>query len=288
MQPDPVQSTIQMRRVPFEYPDDINPHWHAGEPEWSHMVNDASLTMPYLEPFLNVNMNEALPRIKDPQVHADAIAFIKQESQHYRQHRKYNALLKNQGYPELVAVEHAMDTSFKKLADKSLAFRLAYTVGFETLTLGATEWVVGNRREMFNEADLRVASLILWHLVEETEHKTAAFDVYRDVCGGYFQRVYGLLYASFHMVYWSRQGYIAMLKKDGLWNNIRSRTRLWRRSARALMAFGKHIALGMMPGHDPRHVKDPTWVSDWMERYDAGGDGVPLLNTVTLVDMKAT
>jgi len=281
-----VQSAIQMRRMPFEYTDDIEPHWRPDQPEWSHMVNGASLTMPFLEPFLNVNMNEALPNISDPQILADAVAFIGQESQHYRQHRKYNSLLKRKGYPELVDVEGAMDASFKRLAGKSLAFRLAYTAGFETLTLGATEWVVTNRMEMFKNSDLRIASLLLWHLVEETEHKTVAFDVYQDICGSYRQRIYGLVYASYHMVFWTRQGYIAMLKKDGLWNDMKSRRRLWRRSLAATAAFGKPILHGLMPTHDPRQINDPKWVIDWMARYEAGGSGVPLLNQQTLANIE--
>ena len=50
---------IIVRKMPFEFPDDIQAHWCPGRPEWSHMVNGASLAMPYLEPYLIRTMRKA-------------------------------------------------------------------------------------------------------------------------------------------------------------------------------------------------------------------------------------
>ena len=46
------RSDLTVRGIPFEFPRDLEPHWNASKPEWSHMVNGASLTMPYLAPYL--------------------------------------------------------------------------------------------------------------------------------------------------------------------------------------------------------------------------------------------
>ena len=43
---------LPARKIPFEFPNDINPHWNEAKPEWSHMVNGASVAMPFLEPIL--------------------------------------------------------------------------------------------------------------------------------------------------------------------------------------------------------------------------------------------
>lgn len=42
----PQPGQLVVRKIPFEFPDDLEPHWKPDEPEWSHMVNGASLTMP--------------------------------------------------------------------------------------------------------------------------------------------------------------------------------------------------------------------------------------------------
>ena len=32
-------SDLIVRKMPFEFPDDINPHWAPDKPEWSQMAN---------------------------------------------------------------------------------------------------------------------------------------------------------------------------------------------------------------------------------------------------------
>ena len=54
------------RRIPFEFPDDLDPVWNTEQHEWSHMINGASVTMPYLEPFLIATLREAADHIDDP------------------------------------------------------------------------------------------------------------------------------------------------------------------------------------------------------------------------------
>ncbi|MEM9623498.1 MAG: hypothetical protein AAF993_17765, partial [Pseudomonadota bacterium] len=44
---------IAVRKIPFDFASGVKPVWHPTQHEWSHMLNGASLTMPYLEPFLN-------------------------------------------------------------------------------------------------------------------------------------------------------------------------------------------------------------------------------------------
>jgi len=96
---------------------------------------------------------------------------VGQEAQHYTNHRRYNETLKQNGYTELADVEDSMEQSYRSLAGRSLAWRLAYTAGFETMTMGLTEWLINQRSELFKGADPTVSSLVLWHMVEETEHK---------------------------------------------------------------------------------------------------------------------
>ncbi len=280
--PLPQPGELIVRRIPFEFPDDIAPHWKADEPQWSHMINGASLTMPYLEPFLIDSMRDALVHITDPDVREAAKGFMAQEGQHYRQHRRYNEMLKANGYPELAQVEDDMQKSYDRMRERrSLQFRMGYTAGFESMTLGVTSWLVNERLDLFRGADTRVSSFILWHMVEETEHKRVAFDVYQAACPGYLQRAFGVFTGSLHLMWYSRRGYVSMLKKDGLWYNLRSRMRLWRR----VTQFGRHVvpfmARSLMPNHNPEHEPDPAWVREWINGYAraSASETLPLIDT---------
>lgn len=253
------------------------------------MVNGASLAMPYLEPFMIRTMREALPQIDDPAIADSGRAFNTQEQHHYQAHRRYNELLKRSRYPQLAAIEADMQAAYARLGTRSLRRRMAYTAGFEAMTLGITHWLVDQRRSLFGGADTRVASFVLWHFVEETEHKCVAHDVWQtlygpDRGGVWLTRAIGVLHGSLDVMWYSMRGYRTILKADGLWWSWRSRLRLFRR----LMSFVGHVVpslvRALLPGHDPRHEQDPQWVEDWLAGHAAASAAaapadLPLLDT---------
>ena len=271
---------IEVRKVPFEFADDVPAVWNPGRPEWSHMMNGASLTMPYLEPFLIKNVREALESIDDEELRADAKAFVGQEAQHYTNHRRYNESLKNQGYSILSDVEDTFVEDYKRLEKRSLAWRLAYTAGFESMTMGVTEWLINKRESLFRDADPRVVSLVLWHMVEETEHKSVAFDVFQNVSGNYWLRLVGLWQASWHVAVLSQRGYKAMLIQDGLWSKFGSRMKLWAMLARFFLNVSPAMLRAALPWHHPDQVSDPLWVQQWAQSYSTiDDDHLPILDT---------
>lgn len=271
---------IEIRKLRFSFEQGVPPVWNPAQREWSHMVNGASLAMPYLEPFLNHTLREAAEQLDDADLAADVKGFIGQEAQHFTQHRRYNEMLKASGYPELAAVEESFAADYRKLAKRSLAWRVAYAAGFETMTTGITEWLLGDRDRLFRGADPTVASLVLWHMVEETEHKTVAFDVFQAISGSYPLRVLGLLCGSFHVGFMSRRAYRAMLKKDGRWQDLRSRLRLWAMVARFLVRAGSAMLHALNPRHHPTQVQDPPWVKVWQRAYaESAGTPAPMLDT---------
>lgn len=272
-------SPILVRQIPFAFDEKLDPVWHPGRPEWSHMVNGASLAMPWLEPFLIKTVSEAMRQVKDAALRADVQAFIGQEGVHYKSHQRYNQILKLT-YPELAGVEAEMDADYRAFQKRSLKWRLAYTAGFETMTMGITEWLIRQRRILFAGADPSVASLVLWHMVEETEHKNVAYDLYMHLYGGYPGKAWGLLYATWHVAARARKAYVRMLKRDGLWRNLRSRLRLYAMVARFLLHTSPAMLRSLLPGYHPSKVVDPEWVARWASAYDGLTTGsIPLLDT---------
>jgi len=272
------------RAVPFEFPDDIHRHWNREDPEISAMANGASLTMPFLEPFLIKSIRDCGEFVNDPLLKEEIIGFCQQEAHHFKAHRRYNDILKKNGYPELEEFEQEMKQTYIKLGQKPLQKRMAYTAGFEAMTMGITKWIIGDRVKLFAGSDPRVASFMIWHMVEETEHKCVAFDAYKAVYGSslssYWHRMVGVLHGSLHVMWLSRRGYHIMLKKDGLWGSLKSRWRLWRRACWFSFAVGPYLIRAALPGHNPRHEKDLQWVLDWMDGWDSNDKGkAPLVDT---------
>jgi len=271
---------LPVRRIPFEFPDDIDPHWNRAKPEWSHMVNGASLVMPFLEPYLIKAVRMGLGNIEDPNLRAVASEYCAQEGQHYRQHKRFNDVLIAAGYPQLTALEERMERAYARLLERrSLKFHLAYAAGFESMALSVGHWLVDDRDYLFGGSDARVASLILWHFVEEIEHKNAAIDVYNDVFGDYLYRIYGLFYASIHVMALSRRAYRSMLIADGVWFRPLQRIRVWKLVCRFFAYTVPHMLRCCARGHDPRDFDDPQWASDWIHAFDDGNSAVPILDT---------
>lgn len=271
---------VLVRRIQFEYPDDLEPHWNAAKPVWSQVVNAASLLMPYLEPYLIEAIREATKQIDDPELLAEARAYMGQEAHHYKQHRKFNEVFLAQGYERLREYERVIEADYRRFREtRSLRFHLAYAAGFETMALAIGHMLVRGRAYFFRDADPNVSSLVLWHFVEEIEHKTSALGVYQHVCGGYFYRIYGLAYAMWHTLRRTRQAYIELLKVDGLWGRWRTRWTLKKLMTRLFVSMAPRILESLLPWHDPRRIPDPAWSEDWVALYDEGEGGLVRLDT---------
>jgi len=277
----PLQSDrapIRVRRMSFEYPGDLTAHWNPSRPEWSQVVNAASLLMPYLEPFLIEAIREAIPRLEGA-LREEAKAYVGQEAHHYRQHRRFNELLLARGYEGLRAYERTLEADYARLAKRSLAFRLAYAAGFETMALALGHVLVAGRVHWFAGADPAVSSLVLWHFVEELEHKRAAFDVYQAVVGRWPLRVAGLAYAMWHTLRRTRQAYVALLRVDGRWGRLRTRLALKGVMARLFAGMAPVLLESLSPWHDPARVADPPWMREWIALFERGETGLARLDT---------
>ena len=275
-----IDTGMERRIMKFEYPNDIHPHWKKSSPEFSHIVNAGSLAMPFLEPYLIRSMGLAKQRIKDPVLLAEVEDYIAQEAQHFQQHRRFNDILKTRGYKCIDQLEEQLKRDYTKFSQKrSLKFNLAYAEGFESMALAIGHMLIERREEFFGGADPAVSSLVLWHFVEEIEHKNVAFGVYEHLYGGYFYRVFGLLYATFHIFAYAGHAYRALLREDGLWPNPKTKWAMWRQLAKIYWWLGPKIAKPLWPGYNPAKIADPQWAKDWVALHEKGDDRLNHLDT---------
>jgi len=185
---------MKVRKPSYDYSASL-PRWCRTYPEYSQVVNAGSLSLPYLEPYLNTVMRRAQVKLGAAHpLNAGIALFCKQEAAHYLQHDAYNEALRKGGYPRLAECEERFRAHFDRLLNqRSLKYNCAYSLGFETIGPIYAEWWFEQTDDVMEGADPSVVSLWKWHLAEEFEHRTVAWDVYHALFGGYFHRVYGLL-----------------------------------------------------------------------------------------------
>lgn len=272
-----------VRRMRFPYPESLKAWWNPARPEFSHVVNAASLAMPFLEPYLIETMRKARERITDPQLLKDVDLYIGQESTHFRQHQQFNKRLADLGYRSVPEMEQTLRADYEAFTrTRSFRFNVAYAEGFEAMALTIGHMLVEGREYLFGGADPAVSSLILWHFVEEIEHKSVTYDVFKALDGRYFWRIYGLLYATIHIMARTRQGYRAMLIEDGRWYTLSSRLALYRVLVRVFARLTPRMLRILKPSYDPREVPDPSWVTAWWSMHRDGGDALGELDTTKM------
>jgi predicted metal-dependent hydrolase len=177
------------------------PHW-SWHREFAQANNAASTTLPQLEPYLNRVMRKAKEQIPgdQKQLIADIEVFIRQEANHYQQHQRYNDTLYRAGYTSLHVFEDQLKADYEHfLNNKSLRFNVAYAEGFESLGIIYALFFFEQIDDLLEGADSDVTNLWRWHFAEEFEHRTVCYDVYQQLFGGYWYRIYGLCYAIWHL-----------------------------------------------------------------------------------------
>jgi len=284
MEPSPADSTrMKHRRVPFTFQRETASHWNAARPEFSQMVNAASLAMPYLEPYLIKTMREARAQITDPTLAAELDLYCRQEAAHFQAHRRFNEELKARRPETIGKIEAVLAADYARLGrERSLRFNLAYAEGFESMALALGHMLIEDRAYLFGGAESAVASLVLWHFVEEIEHKNVAFDVFMHVSGSYMWRVIGLFYATFHITRRTRSGYRLLLEEDGLWRNVRSRLALLRMGLRIIGKILPKFARVLSPAYHPSRIADPPWTLGWRALYETNDLAAARLDTARL------
>lgn len=180
---------LKVRRIRFDFSQPVPVVWHPANPAFSHAVNLMSFIAICFEKMIVEAVQEARPSFTDPEVATEAQAFLRQEAQHANAHRQHvTALIKQ--YPGLQQTFDAIMSSYDAMTrTRSLAYRLAYIANLEATFSPSFKFLLDNEDRLFRPGDDRVASLLLWHMVEEVEHRSSALTIYNAVIG---KRLYRL------------------------------------------------------------------------------------------------
>ena len=209
---------MKVRRPNLQFRDAL-PHW-APNPEFAQITNAGSLSLPYVERYLNQVMLRArkvLEGERHAKLRGDIDLFIAQESNHYKQHRLFNQRIEDAGYTAVTKFEKQLWADYQAFLDKrSLLFNATYCEGFESIGIIQAEFFYEQIDDLLADADRRVVDLWKWHLGEEYEHRSVCFDVHRALAGplGYFTRLYGFFYALRHLMGFGKNVSDALIAAD--------------------------------------------------------------------------
>lgn len=170
-------------------------HWLPDDVFSSQMVNGIHLLLPAGELWFCRVYNQALPYVTDAQLSEDVIGFIRQEGVHAQAHRKGEAWLQANGY-DVHEFRRRIDWVFEQFLGENpfalpmlkrkwsqrqwLVFRVGLVAAIEHFTGLIGDWCMNS--DGWDQGDPVVADLFRWHLAEEVEHRTVAFDLYEHLC----------------------------------------------------------------------------------------------------------
>lgn len=267
---------LTVRRVKFEFPPETNPVWNKRFPEFSHGTNSVSMLMPHAEPYFVRTAQRALPLLEDDDLRHRTEDFIKQESLHFRQHRVFNDIIVEH-YPGIAKLERLIKFAYGRLEKKrSLKFSVAFVAGSEAIAYALARWTDDHLGTMFQDADPVPSTLYLWHLAEEVEHKTCAYDVFEALDGSRLRYALGMTVSFLLLVFFCLSAVTIMLWKDRRLFHPVSIWRLLRWAFSLSFSVMPVMAASAMPRHDPRSMADPPYLSAWLAQFDPETQTMPL------------
>jgi predicted metal-dependent hydrolase len=265
-------SQLKVRTLNFHFDSDIPFQWNYGNPSCGNLFNIITIAGPCFERYFIRAIKQALPLIKSDAVKHDAQLFCNQEGQHAKQHIAHLKML-NERYPGLLDVQRRVQDSYDELYNNNtLEFNLAYMASLEACFTPFALYCIKNIESLFGDSDPRIASFMLWHLVEEFEHRTTALDIYNDVVGSHWYRLKTFSAMARHQVETGN------MCSDGFDRFVpASHNTIAHDYMRGLIrgTSGRlALVLGLMdtllPSHRPDKCATPSWMQRWFSDESSG------------------
>ena len=135
--------------------------------------------------------------LKDPILKQRVTSLIGQEAIHSKLHNEFNDAIVELDYPVRLyrfLGEKFFDHIFLKFPQP---LKLSLMAGIEHFTAVLAEYMMAHEQNFYFSDDAKTRALWMWHMLEESEHKDVAYDVYQTLNGNYALRVTGFFLAYF-------------------------------------------------------------------------------------------
>jgi uncharacterized protein len=182
----------KVRRVRFRFGEDDShgKYFIENDIVFSHFLANLSGAFPPGEEAFIRSVRRVADQIADPVLKKKVARFIGQESMHGQEHRRLNQELIEMGYkidfPDRPSFIERRIRFERRLPAR---LHLAITAAAEHYTAVIAEHILSSDEIQAIPGAPEVWHLLNWHALEELEHKSVAFDVYRTVGGSERMRI---------------------------------------------------------------------------------------------------
>lgn len=133
--------------------------------------------------------------LTDPVLKQRVTALIGQEAIHSKLHDEFNDTLAEFRYPLNLyrfLAGKVFDYGFKRMPNR---FQLSMMAGIEHFTAVLSQFMMEHEEIFYASGDEKQRALWMWHMLEESEHKDIAYDVYVELSNNYGLRMAGFAMA---------------------------------------------------------------------------------------------
>jgi len=263
---------IKPRRMAFDMTQLREKYFFRGNPILSTLMYALSASFPDGERFFIDSVRHYQPRIDDPALNDQIRGFIGQEAHHSRIHEDFNARAQ-----ELGVDMQRVDRQFKrrlKFARKRFtpAQQLAVTAALEHVTATLAQWTLENPEAGVGTGNEHspLREMLVWHAMEEIEHKAVAFDVYRSAVNDEKQRI--AIARIVFRTFWMQMA-LAQLKllwsdrKLPSWRHVREAWHfMW--GPKGFRSWSEpEFKRYLQPGFHPNDIDQSHLIKQWSETY---------------------
>jgi predicted metal-dependent hydrolase len=178
-------SVVPTRSMEFDewFPDVPRHFAGAGDVVMSHVFAVLSSVFPGGEAYFVRSVRSVRHRITEARLREAVEGFIGQESMHGREHRAFNDHLATLGYPTRPIDTYIRGLTWLRERCLSETMNVAIVAALEHYTATLAETVLTDPEARAALGHRAARYLLVWHALEELEHKAVAFDVYRSLGG---------------------------------------------------------------------------------------------------------
>ncbi len=266
----PEAPRLTIRRLRVDLSAGFDRLWNGGDAFRTHYLNALSMSFPVGEQFFIDAVKKGvamLPAERQAAWTQELRGFVGQEATHRFLHAQFNAELDRQGLKN--HWQRWAAWRIKNGENMHPINHVAVTAGYEHFTavmatglLTHPIWLAGAAPDL--------ALLWRWHAVEESEHKTVAFDLYREMGGSERRRILWFVYIGLQfLVESSLQTFINLWRAGRWWQ-----PRTWWGAARFLFGSGGvwrasflPLLRYLRPGFHPAQLENADEMVQWLATH---------------------
>lgn len=277
------QPAVPIRHMQFDFDASKASKYVWRDNAWSSAyILTFSAFIPAGERFVIDSVRAFREQLQDPELKDRATGLIGQEAMHSKLHAEFNEMYDRKGMPVsrmAKLAEGYLGAIMRVIPEKT---SLAIACGIEHVTAIMAEEVFSHRIEDLDNLDPVVRDFLVWHLLEELEHKSVAFDMYEEIDGSYLHRI-----AAF-MLIWAVSvpcGLISvdqMLKTPGFGQSRKEHREGISEQLGLFMSYAPAFFSYFLPGFHPDKSDTSDLLTEWREKLVGKGGRLAKFITKTI------